>query len=57
LNWLNCIGQALEWLQFLLSVEFFFEHYHQIAAVKNSIGDFDFIIEFSDRFMEGLEMN
>jgi hypothetical protein len=36
----------------LSAVEFFFEHYHQIVAVKNSIGDFDFI-EFSDRFMEG----
>jgi hypothetical protein len=38
----------------LSAVEYFFEHYHQIVAVKNSIGDFDFIIEFFRPFYGGV---
>jgi hypothetical protein len=49
---------AINWKGFQFdAVEFFFEHYHQIVAVKNSIGDFDFIMEFSDRLWRVLEMN
>lgn len=38
----------------LSAVEYFFEHYHQIVAVKNSIGDYDFIIEFFRPFYGGV---
>lgn len=38
----------------LSAVEYFFEHYHQIVAVKNQIGDFDFIIEFFRPFYGGV---
>lgn len=38
----------------LSAVEFFFEHYHHIVAVKNNIGDFDFIIEFFRPFYGGV---
>lgn len=38
----------------LSAVEYFFEHYHQIVAVKKNIGDFDFIIEFFRPFYGGI---